>query len=92
MLGELAKLTGKLRYAIDGNDSQLARETVGEMQRLGKHLSEEYRVEELVEAAQIPGARGQKLSQLLIERCYKLQQEQYADAADLELRIRQIRG
>lgn len=92
MLGELAKLTGKLRYAVDGHDDRLIQETIEEMRTLGKHLGEKYRVEELVEAAQMPGEKGQRLSKLLIERCYKLKQEQYADLIDLEVRIRQLRG
>ncbi|MHB1417233.1 MAG: hypothetical protein ACYC1C_18460, partial [Chloroflexota bacterium] len=41
-LGELAKLTGKLRYALDGGDTRQVKETVREMEALGKYVPEKY--------------------------------------------------
>ncbi|MHB9092332.1 MAG: hypothetical protein ACYC7H_13025, partial [Chloroflexota bacterium] len=71
-LGELAKLAGQLRYAVDGSDERQVRDTVREMEALGHHVPEKYRVAELIAAARLPGPRGQRLSQLYVDRCYRL--------------------
>src|SRR5207237_215850 len=47
-VGRLARLTGTLRYAIEGGDTRQVNETVGEMERVGRHLAEKYRSTELI--------------------------------------------
>src|SRR5205085_10810922 len=42
-VGRLARLTGTLRYAIDGGDARAIDDTVGEMQRVARHLGDKYR-------------------------------------------------
>ena len=89
-LGELAKLLGKVRYAVEGGDASLEEEAVQEMQALGGHLSEKYRVDLVAAAARIHGEKGQRLSQLHIERCYKLCDEDYRAVEHLEREIQEL--
>ena len=89
-LSELAKLVGKLRYALDGSDGALVRDTVHEMELLGSHLPAKYRVKQLTETAQISGDLGRGLSELLVDRCYKLCEEDYRAVEELEGRIREL--
>lgn len=86
-IGELAKLTGQLRYAVDGGDSHLVKSTTAQMDRLGRHLPDKYRIGEFVVAAQRPGDLGRRLAELYIDRCYKLSNEQYETLADLDREI-----
>lgn len=89
-LEELAKLTGVLRYATDCNDNRLRSETIAQMRDLARLLPTRYKVEDLIEAAQMPGKKGQRLCELHIQRCYKLKAEEYADLVDLEMKISQL--
>ena len=88
-LGELSKLTGALRYALDGHDAQLAGETSQRMRLLAKHMPAKYWAERVVEAANMPGNSGGRLSQLYLERGYKLLDEDYAAVAALDEQIKQ---
>lgn len=83
-IGELAKLTGQLRYAVDGADAHQLGPTVGKIQKLARHLPEKYRLDEFLRAAQRPGDTGRRLAELYIDRCYKLSNEQYETLADLD--------
>src|SRR5207302_2481340 len=80
-IGRLARLTGTLRYAIDGGDARGADETAGEMQRVARHLGDKYRPGELIDAARSNEPRASQLVQLFIERCYRLVDEDYAALA-----------
>jgi hypothetical protein len=91
-VGRLARLTGTLRYAIEGGDQRQVEETVGEMDRVARHLGEKYRLRELIEAARSTDPRGGKLAQLYVERCYKLADEDYAALADLDRRIDELQS
>ena len=86
-VGRLAKLTGTVRYALEGRDQTLLAETVVEMERVGRHLPWQYRVKELVHAAQGPAERGGRLTELLLERCYKLAAEDYSALEGLDSQI-----
>ena len=91
-VGRLARLNGTLRYAIDGSDKRLIDETIDEMARVARHLSDKYRPNELIAAAKEPGARSAELTQLFIERCYRLVDEDYRALAELDARIEALRG
>ena len=91
-VGRLARLTGTLRYAIDGADARLMGETIDEMGRVARHLSEKYRPTELIAAAREPGARSAELTQLYLERCYRLVDEDYRALAELDARIEALRA
>ena len=91
-LAELAKLVGKLRYAVGGNDSGVAAEAVAEMEALGAHLPDKYHVEAVVAAAKLSGEQGSRLSELQITRCYKLCDEDYLAVERLEREIGELEG
>jgi hypothetical protein len=66
-LGELSKLTGKLRYAVDGHDARLTEETVPRCGPSAGNLPEKYHVANLIDGARMTGAKGQRLSQLYVD-------------------------
>lgn len=90
-LAELSKLSGQLRYAISGGDARLADDTVAEMKRLAKYLAEKYRANEIVEAARRPGPQGDRLTQLYLDRAYRLADEDYEAVRDLDAKIDQLK-
>jgi len=91
-LGELARLTGQLRYALEGGDRHLAAETLHRMGLLGRHLPAKYRIPEFLAAAQLPGDRGRRLAELYLERCYKLCDEEYEALPALDREIEALKG
>jgi hypothetical protein len=91
-VGRLARLTGTLRYALEGGDTRMVDETVVEMEHVGQHLSEKYRPAELIAAARLPEARAAQLAELYLERCYRLVDEDYAAMAELDTRIDHLRS
>jgi len=90
-VGRLAKMTGTVRYAVEGNDESLLLETVQEMERIGRHLANRYRVAELIAAARDPNPRSGRLAELLLQRCYKLAAEEYDALKALDLEIETFR-
>jgi hypothetical protein len=91
-IGRLARLSGTLRYAIEGADTRQVDETVAEMERVGRHLSEKYRPAELIAAARSSEPRAARLAELYLERCYRLVDEDYAALADLDHRIDELKA
>ncbi len=91
-IGRLARLTGTLRYALDGGDVRQIEETVSEMQRVARHLSDKFHPTELIAAAQSPDPRAAQLTEVYLERCYRLVDEDYAALAELDTRINELRG
>lgn len=89
-LGELSRLVGMARYALDGHDEMSLQETKQRMQRIGQHMPEKYRTTELISAAIEPDERGARLAQLYLERGYKLLDEEYADIPGIERSIREL--
>ncbi len=89
-LAELAKLLGKLRYAVDGSDAAAVEETVAEIGALAAHLPEKYRIDALVDAARQPGDKGRRLSELHITRCYRLCDEDYLAVERLDQEINEL--
>ena len=90
-VGRLARLTGTLRYAVDGGDTRLIDETVADMQRVARRLPDKYRPAELIEAARSSEANAAQLAELFVERCYRLVDEDYAALADIDRRIEALR-
>jgi hypothetical protein len=91
-VGRLARLTGTLRYAIDGGDKRQLDETVAEMERVARHLSDKYRPAELIASARSSSPRSAELAELFVERCYKLVDEDYAALAEIDRRIEALRA
>jgi hypothetical protein len=90
-VGRLARLTGTLRYAVDGGDTRLIDETVADMQRVARRLPDKYRSAELIDAARSSEANAAQLAELFVERCYRLVDEDYAALADIDRRIEALR-
>jgi hypothetical protein len=86
-VGRLAKMTGTVRYAVEGNDRALLDETVQEMERIGRHLAFRYKVAELIAAASDPDPKSGRLAELLMQRCYKLAAEEYDALTALDAEI-----
>ena len=91
-LAELAKLSGQLRYAVEGNDARQVEETTDEILNLGRHLPPSHNVATLVEAIKQPGSVGRQLSALYLERCYKLSSADYGSLGKLDEDIRRLGG
>jgi hypothetical protein len=91
-VGRLARLAGTLRYAVEGGDTRQVDETVGEMQRVARHLGDKYRPAELIDAARSNDPHSAQLAQLFIDRCYRLVEEDYAALAELDSKIDALKG
>ena len=89
-LGELSRLTGSMRYAIEGNDQTSADQLRSQMENLGRHLGEKFRIQELIKAALTPGILASRLSALYTERCYRLCEEDYLEVARIEGEIERL--
>ena len=89
-LGEMAKLVGKLQFAVGGKDTGLKEEALREMGLLAKHLPDSYNASRLLEVATWPPPWGFKLAQLYLERCYKLVDADYPSVQRLEQAIREL--
>jgi hypothetical protein len=90
-LSELVKMTGTLRYAQDGHDDPLAKETLERMRLLTKHLPTKYWPDRMMEEASRPQT-DPRLLELYVERCYKLLEEDYPAVAQLDERIKAASG
>ena len=88
-LGELTKLVGKLRFTMEGSDPRQTAEAKLEMQTLSKHLPDSYRIPRLIEVAESSVERGPHLTELYLERCYKLCDEDYLGLQKVEEAIRE---
>ena len=86
-LNELSKLLAKFRFAMEGMDQQLQKETEGEMKTLGRYLPEHFRINRLIEVAGDASEKGTRLTQLYMDRCYGLSEEKGDEVVDLEQEI-----
>ncbi|MCL5962270.1 MAG: hypothetical protein M1358_23650 [Chloroflexi bacterium] len=89
-LGELSRITGKLRDAVSRGEKRLVEETVQEILELAETLPEKYKVGRLTQVATIPGEKGRRLSELYIDRCYKLYYEEYEKIEAIQEQIHQL--
>jgi hypothetical protein len=90
-VARLARLTGTLRYAVEGGDARQANETVGDMERVARHLTDKYRPDELIAAARSADPRSAELAELFLERCYRLLDEDYTALMDLDRKIEELK-
>jgi hypothetical protein len=89
-LNELTVLTGRLRDSVSAGDPDPDLER--QLQALAGQMPAKYRVESLIEAAHVPGERGQKLADLYLQRSYKLFHEDYLDLERIDREIEAISG
>lgn len=90
-LGEMARLIGQARYAIDGDDKRLLDDVGGQLRLLASTLPDKYRADQLAEAAVRADVTGARLAQLYLQRAYKLLDEDYISIPPIEQQIRELR-
>jgi hypothetical protein len=71
-LTELARLLGKLRFGLDGQDANSVNEVADEVTVLARHLPKEYHLASLLAAARDSSNEGARLAQLYLDRCFRL--------------------
>lgn len=86
-LVELAKLIGKLRFAVEGSDQNQVKEVETELNSLAKNLPDRYNIANIIDAAKIQTKSGGELAQLYLERCYLLADEDYSSIKAIDERI-----
>ena len=89
-LGELSKLLGTLRYAAERNDQALIQETGASVRALGRYLSEQHKVDRIVEAAKDPSERGARLAKLYLDRAYRLCEQDFRALEELDKAIQEV--
>lgn len=90
-IGEMARLAGQARYAMDGHDERLLKEVSGQLQMLASTLPEKYRATLLAEAAVRPDQTNERLAELYLQRAYRLLDEDYINIPPIEQQIRELR-
>ena len=91
-LGELSKLVGSLRFAVEGTDRQTQEEVQGDIEILSRYLPVDYSIPSLIQAVMDSSVKGGQLAQLYLDRCYKLSNGEITDARNLEDRIETLRA
>ncbi len=91
-LGELSRMVGTVRFALDRDDQELVKETDASLESLQELLPERYWVERVRSAAHDMSDTGATLAQLYVERCYKLLDQEYDAVQELERRIAEAEG
>ena len=91
-LGELSKLIGRLRFAVDGSDDRLISETETEIALVANHLPQSHNIPQLVEAVKSNDSRSAELADVYLQRSYHLVHEDYAKLTAIEGRIKELEG
>ena len=91
-LGELSKLVGTLRFATDHADTALADEADASLAALERLLPEHYWAAKVRIVAKDLSDAGGRRTQLYVERCYKLLDEDFPAVAEIERQITAIEG
>ncbi|MDA0264701.1 MAG: hypothetical protein O3A93_08650 [Chloroflexi bacterium] len=91
-LGELSKLLGRLRFAVDGSDRAAAEEVGDEIKVLARHLPKDFKVGDLLDVAQDNSEKSSQLAKLYIDRCFRLSAGDAAAAQVLEDQIQALRA
>ena len=86
-LSELSRLLGRLRFAVDGEDKAAADEVGEEINTLARHLPEEFKVGDLLDAARDNSDKSSQLAKLYIDRCFRLSAGDGEAAKELENQI-----
>ena len=86
-LGELSKLVGTMRFATERSDETLMEETDASIAALERLLPEYYWAAKVRSAAKDASPSGGTLAQLYVERCYKLNDEDFPAVEETEKKI-----
>lgn len=71
-LNELSNLVVKFRFAMESRDDEMQREIADQIKTLSRYLPEDYKIDKLIEVGMDASARGTRLAQLYLDRCYSL--------------------
>lgn len=91
-LGELSKLLGRLRFAVDGSDKPTADEVGQEIAALARHLPDDFKVADLLDVARDTSEKSSQLAKLYIDRCFRLSAGDSEAAKELENQIQLLRA
>ena len=91
-LNELSQLIVRLRFASEGHDTQLQRETQDEIHTLVNYLPARYDMERFVPLALDTSETTTKLTQLYMERMYGLSNGDTDRVRRIDLEIKAIEG
>ena len=86
-LGELSRLLGRLRFAVDGADQSEADEVGAEITVLARHLPENFKVSDLLNVAKDNSERSSQLAKLYIDRCFRRSAGDAGAATELDAQI-----
>ena len=89
-LGELSRLLGQLRFAVEGGDQPAATEAADEIKALARHLPDNFQIPSLLAAAADTSERSSQLAKLYLDRCFRLSEGDTPQAAQLEQQIRHL--
>jgi len=89
-LGELTKLTGRLRFAAEGGDHDTAGEATAHMRAIAAHVADNRNIDLLIDAALDKTEVGGNLAQLYLERAYALYREDYLRVKALDEDIERV--
>ena len=91
-LADLAKLVGKLRFAVEGNDHQGGKEIEEDIKILGRYLPENYYIPSLLQSIMDSSPKGAQLAKLYVDRCYRLSDGDDAGVRDLDEKIESLKA
>jgi len=91
-LGELTKLVGRLRYAVESKEEGLAVETESDIEALATYLPLSYQVDSLLQWAVSPEKNSASLADLYLKRCFHLAREEYVELGKVEANIAELSG
>ena len=89
-LGELSKMIGKIRFALQINDNSLLKEIEQEMENLSELLPQSFNIKEIVKSSKDKSEKGTSLTRLYIDRCYKLADGLTQDVEIIDKKIKDI--
>ena len=89
-LGELARLLGSLRFAVEGGDSSTVVDVSEEITTLSHHLPEGFRLHTLLAVAKDTSQKGSRLAQLYLDRCFRLSAGDYSSVQTLDDEIQSL--
>ncbi len=89
-LAELTKLVGKLRFTVESSEESLMNETEVDLNLLAKHMPDNHQIQHLIEATKDRGERGTRLTDLYLQRCFHLMQQEFVKLGDVEAEIKTL--
>ena len=89
-LAELARLLGRLRFAVEGFDAPTVTEVSEEITVLARHLPDNFLVPNLLAVAKDSSQRGSTLAQLYLDRCFRLSDGDISNVQSLDDQIRSL--